>query len=238
MNTSAPVDRPRAVPEYASWVALGGVVGVVMLGSSFLLLPNAPALTARLGQLVDYANAHHALLLLTAWLEAAGSALYVAFLVFLANGDVGGGRTTAGLLTILCGAAVLAVGLFYAICLIAMAESARLGGTQLRTVSIAYGLWAACEHAFLLAPPVFLPLGFALRGSSTLGPRFSNTAVAFGCASIVLGALGLFAAGPQNAGAAGVAINVLIGLEVIWVIAAAVALHRRHMTTDLLAEVA
>ena len=48
------------MPELASWVALGGVVGVVMLGSSFLLLPNAPALTVSLGRLVDYANGHHA----------------------------------------------------------------------------------------------------------------------------------------------------------------------------------
>jgi len=237
MSTATRVDRAEATPKFASWVALGGVVGVLMLGSSFLLLPNVPALTAPLGQLVDYANGHHALLLLTAWLEAAGSALYVGFLVFLAHRDVGGGRRTAGLLTILCGAAVLSVGLFYAICLIAMAESAKMGGTQLRTVLIAYGLWAACEHAFLLAPPVFLPLGFALRGSSTLGSRFSKTAIAFGCASIVLGLVGLFAARPQNAGAAGIAINVLIGLEVSWVAAAAVSLHRRRTPTGL-AEVA
>lgn len=197
-----------------------------MLATSFLLLPDVPALPAPLGQLVDYANGHHALLLLTAWLEAAGSALYVGFLVFLAVRSAGSEGRTAGLLTILCGAAVLAVGLLYAICLIAMAESAKLGGTQLHTVSIAYGLWGACEHAFLLAPPVFLPLGFALRGSSTLGSRFANTAIAFGCASIVLGFVGLFAAGPQNAGAAGVAINALIGLEVVWVVAAAGSLCR------------
>ena len=238
MSTSAVVDRARALPDYASWVALSGVVGVVMLGSSFLLLPNVPALTVPLARIVDYANGHHALLLLTAWLEAVGSALYVGFLVVLANREVAGGRRTAGLLTILCGAAVLAVGLFYAICLIAMAESSKLGGTQLRTALIAYGFWAACEHAFLLAPPVFLPLGFALRGSSTLGPRFSNTAIAFGCASILLGLVGLFGARPNNAGAAGSAINALIGLEVVWVVAAAVSLHRGRASTGCPAEVA
>src|SRR5690348_3702030 len=121
----ARMDRAKATPELASWVALAGVVGVVMLGASFLLLPSAPALTVPLGQLGDYAKNHHALLLSTAWLEAAGSALYVGFLVVLANADVAG-RRTAGLLAILCGTAVLAVALIYAICLIAMAESAKL----------------------------------------------------------------------------------------------------------------
>jgi hypothetical protein len=218
------------IPPWASWAALGGVVGAGMLGSSFGILPGPPAVNAPLDQLVAYANQHHDLLLLTAWLEAAGNALFVVFLVSLASMDAGD-RRTSRLLTVLCGGAVLAVGLVYAICLIAMAESAKLGGTQLRTTVIAYGLWAACEHAFLLAPPVLLPLGFALRGSRTLSSRFSDCAIALGCASVVLGLVGLLYARPQNGGAAGVTINVLIGLDVIWVLAAAVSLHRRRLLT-------
>jgi hypothetical protein len=107
-----------------------------------------------------------------------------------------------------------------------------MGGPQLRTATVAYGLFAACEHTFLLAPPVFLPLGFALRGSPLLGSRFSKSAVALGCASIVLGAVGLFLARPNNAGAAGVAINALLGLEAIWVAAAALSLHQRRASAS------
>lgn len=222
--------REQPLIASTSKTALAGVAGALMLGSSFLILPSPPPLTASLAHLVDYADGHHDLLLWTAWLEAAGSALFVIFLVALASTS-GGGRRTARLLTVLCGGAVLAVGLFYAICLIAIAESAQLGGTQLRTTLIAYGLWGASEHAFLLAPPVFLPLGFALSGSSALGSRFSRTAVALGLAGILLGLAGLFYAGPQNAGAAGVAINLLVGLQAVWVLAAAVSLHRRSDPT-------
>jgi RND superfamily putative drug exporter len=147
------------------------------------------------------------------------------------------GAVVAALVPVLLAAtAVLAVGLLYAICLIAMAESSELGGTQLRTAPVAYGLWAACEHAFLLAPPVFLPLGFALRRSSALSSRFSTGAVLLGCAAIVLGLVGLFYAGSQNAGAAGIAINVLLGLQAVWVIAAAVSLQRRTVPRDRAAE--
>lgn len=217
-----------AKPGAASATALAGVMGTVALGASFAILPSPPALTAPLGQLVDYANSHHGLLLLTAWLEAVGDALFVTFLIAVTSLEVHGQRT-ARTLTLLCGGAVLAVGLIYAITLIAIAESAKLGGTQLRTAGVAYGLWAACEHAFLLAPPVFLPLGFALRGSSVLGSRFSLSAMALGCGAVVVGFVGLLYAGPQNAGAAGVAVNVLIGLQSVWVLAAAVAIARRRL---------
>jgi hypothetical protein len=53
-------------------------------------------------------------------------------------------------------------------------------------------------------------------------PRaFSSSAIALGCISEVLGLVGLFYAHPNNHGAAGTAINVLVGVEVIWVLAAA-----------------
>jgi hypothetical protein len=53
-------------------------------------------------------------------------------------------------------------------------------------------------------------------------PRaFSNWAIALGCVSEALGLVGRFYAYPNNAGAAGIAINVLIGVEAIWTLAAA-----------------
>jgi hypothetical protein len=231
MSKAAEMERASATSWSMSGTALVGLVAAVTLGSSFLILPSPPAISASLGQLVDWANSHHGLLLLTAWLEAAGAALFVSFLVLVTSIHVSG-RRTARLLTVLYGGAVLAVSLVYAISVIMLAESSKMGGTQLRTATVAYGLFAACEHTFLLAPPVFLPLGFALRGSSLLGSRFSKSAVALGCAAIVLGAVGLFYARPNNAGAAGVAINLLIGLEAIWVAAAALSLHRRRSSAS------
>ena len=207
-------------------VAATGVLGAFTLGSSFLLLPNPPAISAPLAQLVAWAKGHHGSLLLTAWLEAAGAALFVGFLLMLASVEVTG-RRTARLLTVLSGAAVLTVSLVYAISVIMLADAAKTGGPQLPTAAVAYGLFAACEHTFLLTPPVFLSLGFTLRGSKLLGPRFAGSAVALGCAAAVVGLVGLFYAKPQNAGPAGLAVNLLIGLQSLWVLAAAVSLQRR-----------
>lgn len=225
----AETQSAKARPWTVSGAALLGLVGAIALGSSFLVLPSPPAISAPLGQLVDWAHGHHNLLLLTAWLEAVGAALFVSFLVSLTSIDVSGQRT-ARLLTVLYGGAVLTVSLVYAISVIMLAESSTMEGAQFRTAPVAYGLFAACEHTFLLAPPVFLPLGFALRGSSLLGPRFSNSALALGCAAIIVGLVGLFYAKPQNAGAAGLAINLLLGLQSVWVLAAAFWLYRRPLT--------
>ena len=231
MTTAAGIGRSEATWQSVSGAAVAGIVGAFTLGSSFLILPGTPAISAPLGQLVDWANSHHDLLLLTAWLEAVGAALFIAFLLMVASINVSG-RSTARLLTVLCGGATLTVSLVYAISVIMLAESSKIGGTQLRTAAVAYGLFAACEHTFLLAPPIFLPLGFALRGSSLLSSRFSKSAATLGCAAIIVGLVGLFYAKPQNAGPAGLAINVLIGLQSLWVLVAAVSMQRCALRAD------
>jgi hypothetical protein len=174
-----------------------------------------------------YARAHHDVLLWAAWLEGSGTLLYVTFLLSLVH-LTGANRRLSGTLTLLAAAVVLGISLVYDVCLIAIAQGPALGGPQLATASIAYGVWAGCEHAFLIAPAILLPLGFALRGSAVLLRGFSNWAIALGCISEVLGLVGLFYAHPNNGGAAGIAINVLVGVEVIWVLAAAGYTLRRH----------
>ena len=57
---------------------------------------------------------------------------------------------------------MLAVSLVYDFLLITIAQSAALGGQQTTTALVAYGLFAAAEHVFLLAPPLLLPLGLIL----------------------------------------------------------------------------
>jgi hypothetical protein len=173
-----------------------------------------------------YARAHHDILLWAAWLEGIGTLLYVTFLLSLVH-LAGANRRLSGTLTLLAAAVVLGISLVYDVCLIAIAQGPALGGPQLTTASIAYGVWAGCEHAFLIAPAILLPLGLALRGS-TFPRAFSNLAIALGCISEVLGLVGLFCARPNNDGAAGIAINALVGVEVIWVLAAAGYNLRRY----------
>jgi hypothetical protein len=217
-----------ATPGWARWAAIGGIGGALALGASFGIVPKPPAVGAPTHVLDAYTSAHHDILLWAAWLEGSGTLLYLVFvlsLVHLADAN----RRIAGTLTLLAAAAVLGISLVYDVCLIAMAQGPALGGPQLTTGPVAYGLWAGCEHAFLIAPAIFLPLGFALRGSTVLPRAFSNWAIALGCVSEALGLVGLFYAHPNNGGAAGVAINVLVGVEVIWVLATAGYTLRRAL---------
>jgi hypothetical protein len=184
-------------------------------------VPSPPALGASTAVLDTWAKAHHDVLLWSAWLEGIGTLLYVVFLLSLVH-LADANRRISGTLTLLAAAVVLGISLVYDVCLIALAQSAAVGGPQLTTGTVAFGLYAACEHAFLIAPAILLPLGFALRGSAALPRAFSNGAIALGCVSEALGLVGLFYAHANNGGAAGVAINALVGVEVIWVLAAAV----------------
>jgi hypothetical protein len=162
MRASA-VLRPH--PGWGRWAAIGGIVGALALGASFGIVPKPPAVGAPTAVLDAYARAHHDVLLWSAWLEGIGTLLYVTFLLSLVHlSDAN--RRISGTLTLLAAAVVLGISLVYDVCLIAMAQGPALGGPQLRTGSVAYGLWAGCEHAFLIAPATLLPLGFALRGSA------------------------------------------------------------------------
>jgi hypothetical protein len=57
----------------------------------------------------------------------------------------------AGQAVSLASAAVLTVSLAYDLLLIAFAQSAGIGGRQTATALVAYGLFAAAEHVFLIA---------------------------------------------------------------------------------------
>ena len=218
---SVAVSGETAAPGWVPWTAIGGIIGAVALGASFGIVPSPPALGASTAVLDTWAKAHHDVLLWSAWLEGIGTLLYVVFLLSLVH-LADANRRLSGTLTLLAAAVVLGISLVYDVALIALAQSAAVGGPQLTIGNVAFGLYAACEHAFLIAPAVLLPLGFALRGSAVLPRAFSNGAIALGCVSEALGLVGLFYAHANNGGAAGVAIDVLVGVEVIWVLAAAV----------------
>ena len=123
---------------------------------------------------------------------------------------------------------MLAVSLIYDLLLIAIAQSAALGGQQTATALVAYGLFAAAEHVFLLSPPLLLPLGLILLRTPVLPRPFTWLAVILGVIGPVLGLAGLFTVTANNNGPAGVAINALVAAQGLWIIAAAVALPLRR----------
>jgi hypothetical protein len=218
---------PAVSERWKLLAGAAGFAGAAALGASFGLVPSPPALTAPLTVLIRYASAHQHLLMATAWLEGTGTALYVIFVLALVH--LAGARAgLAGRITALASAAVLAVSLVYDITVIAMAQSAAVGGRQTSTALVAYGLFAATEHVFLLVPPLFLPLGLILLRTPVLPRPFALLAVIFGVIAPVLGLAGLFTVTANNNGPVGAAINVLVGVEGLWILAASIVLPLRR----------
>jgi hypothetical protein len=232
-TASPPTASGPAVSAGWRWLAgAAGFAGAAALGLSFGLLPPPPALTAPLAALTHYAAAHQHLLMAAAWLEGTGTALYVIFVLALVH--LAGARAgLAGRVTTLASAVVLAVSLVYDVTLIAIAQSAALGGRQTATALVAYGLFAATEHVFLLAPPLFLPLGLILLRTALLPRVFAPLAVTFGVIAPFLGLAGLFAVTANNNGPVGAAINVLVAAEAMWIIAASLTLPLRKPQASL-----
>ena len=93
---------------------------------------------------------------------------------------------------------------------------------------MAYGLFAAAEHVFLLAPALLLPLGLILLRTPVLPRPFAPAAVILGVTGPVLGLAGLFTVTANNNGPVGAAINALVAAQGLWVIAAAATLALRR----------
>jgi hypothetical protein len=187
------------------------------------VLPEPPPINSPLTTLTHYAVSHRHIMLFAAWLEASGTALYAIFalaLVHLAGSSAG----LAGKITALASASVLAVSLMYDATLIAIAQSAALGGSQTTTARVAYGMFAAIEHLFLLAPPLLLPLGLIMLRTRVLPRGLAWPAVILGVLGPILGLAGLFTVTANNDGAVGMAINVLVGAQGLWMIAASAQL--------------
>jgi hypothetical protein len=236
MSVSATGGTGPAVSR--SWVLLasaGGLVGAAALGTSFGMLPSPPPVNAPLAELIRYATSHQHLLMTAAWLEGTGTLLYVIFVLALVHlaGDLAG---LAGRIATMASAVVVTVSLVYDVTLIAFAQSASLGGPQAATGLVSYGLFAAVEHVFLLAPPVLLPLGLILLRGRILPRPFAVVAVALGVATPVLGLVGLFTVTANNNGPVGAAINALVALDGLWVMAAAVILAVRGRRYDSAAD--
>lgn len=220
-------DGPAISRRWVLLASAAGAVGAVGLGASFGMLPKPPPLNSPLAVLMRYATAHHHALMASAWLEGGGTLLYMVFALALVHlaGDRAG---LAGRVATMASAVVLTVSLVYDVTLIAIAQSASVGGPQAATGTVAYGLFAAAEHAFLLAPPVLLPVGLILLRTAILPRPLAVLAVFLGVATPVLGLAGLFTVTANNNGPVGAAINALVALDGLWVLAAAVLLPLRH----------
>jgi hypothetical protein len=184
-------------------------------------MPLPPA-TATLTQVLAFGTRYQTAILLDVALQAVGALLSVTFALALVH-MAGAGERFAGKLTQLAGTIIVAL---------ALAESTfELGAVQAGTNGNAQGALTCFDltyvfiHIFLIAPSLYLMLGFALLGTRLLPRAFPPIALALGVAVQALGFAGLF-----DAGLGLVVIGFLLAQEV-WAIAAAVVLlaGKRHV---------
>lgn len=205
-------------------VALSGIVGVIALTAHFLIPPNVPPDTSTLVQLAAFGTRNHDAILVSAWLQTTGAVLIAVFAVAVVH-LAGAQARLSGWITLLAATVVVVLSLMDSAFIIA-AVTAPSGHPATATVS--YDLVVgptndAVGRTFLLTLPLILPLGVVLLGATPrMLPRgFGYAAVGLGAAFLALGLANLFS------GVAFALALVLIIVQNLWIVAAAVTLAAR-----------
>jgi len=205
-------------------VAACGIAGAVMLAAYFA----APVFASPLARVVYAANPataqvlaagrrYHELLYAGSWLQATGALLAVVFFVALADMP-GGNRGLAAKITQLGSAVLLAVVLAEVAFTYTWASSAVRG--QAASSLASFDLMSAAIRVFPIvpAPAIYLSVGVVLLRTRALPRIFARFALVLGAAFACAGLLGALLP------AAAAATAVLSGLQILWIIGAAIAL--------------
>lgn len=219
----APDDRwgngPAPTRLSRNLTALCGLLGVALLGAYFGAAPPLPPADATAAQVARVALQYHDKWFLGAWLQATGSLLSVVFFLALVA-MAGAVARLAGVLMTVGAAVLLAVVAVEGAFTIDLAQAAADGHPEVALTS--YHVMGVFIHIFPLAPAplIFLSLGVALRGSSLLPAGLGYLALALGAAYAVVGLAGLFTTPLLTL--------VVLGLQSLWTVAAAVLLAVRR----------
>ena len=212
--------------QFRHLAASCGILGPVTLVASFFINPAPPA-DATITQLAEFANRNHNTIIMGGWLQGIGSLLIVIFalaLVHLAEAT----HRFAGWLTLLAGSTILMVSLVEVTFYLGAVQAAANG--EVASGMSSNNLIKAVQHVFLIAPALLLPLGVVLLGSRVLPRVFAPLGLALGLTLQILGLVGLF-------GVLQPVIDVVLIVQAIWFVAAAIALiMRTGMASDLQSE--
>jgi hypothetical protein len=192
---------------------LCGILGAVVLVSSFLMNPAPPA-DFSVAQLRDFAVQHHNSIVFGAWLQGIGSMLLVLFAMALVH-LAGATHHFAGWITLLAGATILMVSLVEITFYLGAVQSAEIG--DLTSGAVSNAPIKAVQHVFLIAPALLLPLGVVLLGSRVLPRAFAYLALAIGTTLQIFGLVGLF-------GVLQPVIDDVLIVQALWFVAAGFAL--------------
>ncbi len=196
--------------------AITGIVGPIVLVASFILNP-APLASDTPAQLRDFTLKHHNQIAFGGWLQGIGSLLIVLFVIALIH-FAGAAQRISGWITFLASSAILMVSLLEVPFYLGAVQAVEAGDTASALAS--NNLIKATQHVFLIAPAVLLPLGYILLTTSVLPRLFAYLALMLGAALQIFGLLGVFNVLQP-------VIDVLLIVQSLWFVAAAVALFFR-----------
>ena len=216
---------------YFVLAAVSGILGTVALSiyfsAPFWFLPLPPA-NATVGQVASFGKSYHGLILFDAWLQQIGTLLSVVFamaLVHLAKRS----NSFSGKLVLVSSTVILVLSLSEGTFILGAVQAGLNGHYESSLTCV--DLAGVFIHIFLLAPSLFLVLGYALLKSDILPIPFAKIAIVLGVLFQVLGMIGLF-----NNAALMIVIFVLLAQN-IWTICASVSLlfnRRNDYDTSLL----
>lgn len=201
--------------SFRTWMALIGMVGVVMQIFSFSINPGPPA-GSTTAQIIAWGRQHAPLVLAGAWTQGVSSVLIVLFvcaLVYLARET----SRPLGWITLLASAVLVSVSLVEVSFYIGAVQGGEAG--DLTTLSVSLALIKAIQHAYVIAPATALlvPLGLIIVRSRVLPALFGYLALVLGGVLEVLGLVGLFT--PLQP-----VIDSVLGVQELWFLACAITL--------------
>lgn len=203
-----------------NFISLCGLAGTISLtvyfSAPFTFMPLPPP-NATAAQVLEFGAKYHSIILLDTWLQQFGTILSVIFALALVH-LAGTSTTLAGRLTLLAAAVITCLSLSEGTFALGALQSGDNG--HLQAALTCYELTNTFIHIFLLAPSLFLMLGFALRKSIFLPKIFIWSAIILGILFQSLGVIALFD------GKFILVVIFVLMFQNIWTISASIVLFR------------
>lgn len=201
--------------------ACAGILGTVALTiyftAPFHWMP-LPAPDAGSEQIMTFGRLYHSEIMLDTWLQQAGTVLTVIFSLALVH-IAGASGSLGGKLTLLASTVITSLSLAEGTFVLGAVQAGSHGHPE--AALTCFELTNTFIHIFLLAPSLFLMMGFAVLGSTILPKAFIYSAILLGICFQILGVLALFFE------RALFLVIIILMLQNLWTISASIALILR-----------
>jgi hypothetical protein len=167
---------------------LGTVALVIYFSAPFWLMPLPPP-KCTVEQVMAFGTKYHNIIIWDTWLQQIGSLLSVIFVLSLVH-IAGASNKFAGRLTLLVCGVIMVLSLTEGTFAFAALQAGDNGHPQAALTCL--DLTTVFVHIFLIAPSLFLVMGFALLGTQLLSKTFVYIAIGLGIIFQILGFAGLF----------------------------------------------